>query len=268
MKSMKRVDGIGMSGAERDAAVGRILDAALPEPVSPISRLCEIARAVTPGMLVFGVEDCVFVAAISTLFVLVPAGWAAGRQEQVAVALFMAAPVFYVLVQALCTWKDVESETMAWRSTCRVTPCELDALRMLVFGAAAVVVCVPVAAFMWVASARVASFEWMLSVSCASLSVYAAMALALMRLFSRMWARRAGRGSRAGVALPIVAPPAVWLGGCAVFAMDPEFGNVVLGVPAVVFALVAVGAASLFVVQILQGLRVAPYDARPGSSPA
>ena len=50
--------------------------------------------------------------------------------------------------------------------------------------------------------------------------------------------------------------------------MDPEFGNVVLGVPAVVFALVAVGAASLFVVQILQGLRVAPYDGRPGSSPA
>ena len=80
--------------------------------------------------------------------------------------------------------------------------------------------------------------------------------------------KRQGRGSRAGVALPIVAPPAVWLGGCAAFAMDPEFGNVVLGVPAVVFALVAVGAASLFVVQILQGLRVAPYDARPGSSPA
>lgn len=268
MKSMKRMNGIGMSGAERDAAVGRILDAALPEPVSPLSRLCEIARAVTPGMLMFGVEDCVFVAAISTLFALLPARWAAGLSEQVAVALFIVAPVFYVLVQALCAWKDVESGTMAWRSACRVTPRELDALRMLAFGAAAVVVCVPIAAFMWVASARVASFEWMLSVSCASLSVYAAMALALMRLFSRMRVRRAGRGSRAGAALPIAAPPVVWLGGCAALAMDPEFGNVVLGVPAVVFALVAVGAASLFVVQILQGLRVAPYDGRPGSSPA
>ena len=65
----------------------------------------------------FGVEDCVLSAAISTC----SSGarrMAAGRQEQVAVALFMAAPVFYVLVQALCTWKDVESETMAWRSTC------------------------------------------------------------------------------------------------------------------------------------------------------
>lgn len=268
MKSMKRMNGIGMSGAERDAAVGRILDAALPEPVSPLSRLCEIARAVTPGMLVFGVEDCVFVAAISALFALLPAGWAAGLPEQVAVALFIVAPVFYVLVQALCAWKDVESGTMAWRSACRVTPRELDALRMLAFGAAAVVVCVPIAAFMWVASARVASFEWMLSVSCASLFVYAAMALALMRLFSRMRVRRAGRGSRAGAALPIAAPPVVWLGGCAALAMDSEFGNVVLGVPAVVFALVAVGAASLFVVQILQGLRVAPYDGRPGSSPA
>lgn len=268
MKSMKRMNGIGMSGAERDAAVGRILDAALPEPVSPLSRLCEIARAVTPGMLMFGVEDCVFVAAISALFALLPAGWAAGLPEQVAVALFIVAPVFYVLVQALCAWKDVESGTMAWRSACRVTPRELDALRMLAFGAAAVVVCVPIAAFMWVASARVASFEWMLSVSCASLSVYAAMALALMRLFSRMRVRRAGRGSRAGAALPIAAPPVVWLGGCAALAMDPEFGNVVLGVPAVVFALVAVGAASLFVVQILQGLRVTPYDGRPGSSPA
>lgn len=268
MKSMKRMNGIGMSGAERDAAVGRILDAALPEPVSPLSRLCEIARAVTPGMLMFGVEDCVFVAAISTLFALLPAGWAAGLSEQVAVALFIVAPVFYVLVQALCAWKDVESGTMAWRSACRVTPRELDALRMLAFGAAAVVVCVPIAAFMWVASACVASFEWMLSVSCASLSVYAAMALALMRLFSRMRVRRAGRGSRAGAALPIAAPPVVWLGGCAALAMDPEFGNVVLGVPAVVFALVAVGAASLFVVQILQGLRVAPYDGRPGGSPA
>lgn len=268
MKSMKRMNGIGMSGAERDAAVGRILDAALPEPVSPLSRLCEIARAVTPGMLMFGVEDCVFVAAISALFALLPAGWAAGLPEQVAVALFIVAPVFYVLVQALCAWKDVESGTMAWRSACRVTPRELDALRMLAFGAAAVVVCVPIAAFMWVASARVASFEWMLSVSCASLSVYAAMALALMRLFSRMRVRRAGRGSRVGAALPIAAPPVVWLGGCAALAMDPEFGNVVLGVPAVVFALVAVGAASLFVVQILQGLRVAPYDGRPGSSPA
>ena len=268
MKSMKRMNGIGMSGTERDAAVGRILDAALPEAVNPISRLGEIARAITPGMLVFGVEDCVFVAMVSALFALVPAGWAAGQQGQVAVALFMAAPVFYVLVQALCTWKDVESETMAWRSACRVTPRELDALRMLAFGAAAVVVCVPVAAFMWVVSARVVSFEWMLSVSCASLFVYAAMALALMRLFSRMRARCAGRGSRAGAALPIVAPPAVWLGGCAALAMAPEFGSVVLGVPAVVFALVAVGAASLFVVQILQGLRVAPYDARPVSSPA
>lgn len=268
MKSMKRMNGIGMSGAERDAAVGRILDAALPEPVSPLSRLCEIARAVTPGMLVFGVEDCVFVAAISALFALLPAGWAAGLPEQVAVALFIVAPVFYVLVQALCAWKDVESGTMAWRSACRVTPRELDALRMLAFGAAAVVVCVPIAAFMWVASARVASFEWMLSVSCASLSVYAAMALALMRLFSRMRVRRAGRGSRAGAALPIAAPPVVWLGGCAALAMDSEFGNVVLGVPAVVFALVAVGAASLFVVQILQGLRVAPYDGRPGGSSA
>ncbi len=268
MKSMKRMNGIGMSEAERDAAVGRILDAALPEPARPLSRLCEIARAVTPGMLVFGVEDCVFVATVSALFALVPAGWAAGLPEQVAVALFIVAPVFYVLVQALCTWKDVESGTMAWRSACRVTPRELDALRMLAFGAAAVVVCVPIAAFMWVASARVASFEWMLSVSCASLSVYAAMALALMRLFSRMRVRRAGRGSRAGVALPIVAPPAVWLGGCAALAMDPEFGNVVLSVPAVMFALVAVGAASLFVVQILQGLRVAPYNGRPGGSPA
>lgn len=259
---MRDMRSAGMSVAERDAAVASILDEALPARRSPIDRLREVARSVTPGMLVFGVEDCVFTAALSALLVLIPAAWAVRNPEQIAVALFAASPVFYALVQALCAWKDVESGTMAWRSACRVTPCELGALRMLAFGATAVAVCVPVAAFVWLASSRAASFGWMLSVACASLFTFASCALALMRALSRVRTGGEGWQRRLGFALPLATPMALWLAACAALASLPEFGRAVLGVPALVFACIALAAAVVFVAQVLRGVRLAVPSSR------
>lgn len=254
---MRDMGNAGMSVAERDAAVTRILEDALPARRNPIDRLREVARSITPGMLMFGVGDCVFTAALSALLVLAPAAWAAQDPEQIAVALFAASPVFYALVQALCTWKDVESGTMAWRSVCRVTPCEIGALRMLTFGAVAVAVCVPVAAFVWLASSRAASFGWMLSVACASLFTFASFTLALMRALSRVQVGGEGLPRRLGLALPLAAPMTLWLAACAAMASLPEFGRAVLGVPAVVFAGIALAAAAVFVAQVVRGVRLA-----------
>lgn len=245
--------------AERDAAIAAIVEAACPSRPRPLDALFAAVRACTPRMLLFGVEEGVFLAALVAVVGLVPAVWAAQQPERVAVAVFVVSPLFYASLQGLCAWRDIESGTLTWRLACRVTPAELGAVRMLVFGAASVAACVPTACVLWLVSVRAASLGWLMSVACASAMVYAAMSLSLLRLRSRAvtWMpvrallRFAGPSSAHTLDYAAIAlPPTVWTALSIVFASIPGAGTVALGVPAAVFTLVALGAAVVFVRQV------------------
>lgn len=252
-------DSCAPTDAERDAAIAAIVEAACPSRPRPLDALFAAVRACTPRMLLFGVEEGVFLAALVAVVGLVPAVWAAQQPERIAVAVFVVSPLFYASLQGLCAWRDIESGTLAWRLACRVTPAELGAVRMLAFGAASVAACVPTACALWLASVRVASLGWLMSVACASAMVYAAMSLSLLRLRSRAvtWMpvrallRFAGPSAAHMLDYAAIAlPPTAWTALSIVFASIPGAGTVALGVPAAVFTLVALGAAVVFVRQV------------------
>lgn len=245
--------------AERDAAIAAIVEAACPMRPRPLAALMAAARACTPRMLLFGVEESVFLAVLVAAVGLVPAAWAARQPEHVATTLFVVSPLLYASLQGLCAWRDVESGTLAWRMACRVTPAELGAVRMLAFGAVSVVGCVPAAFALWLVSARAASLTWLVSVACASAMVYAVMSLALLRRRSGALPARRTPLHSAGASgvhladqMPFIVPPVLWAVCATVLASIPGAGAAVLGVPAIAFALIACAAAAVFVRQLGQ----------------
>lgn len=68
----------------------------------------------------------------------------------------------------------------------------VNALRMLCFGAASVLVCVPANLLVWIMSGRLYSLSWMLSLSLSGLFLYGALSLFCLRLRGRRgrWPRR------------------------------------------------------------------------------
>lgn len=231
----------GPSCEERERAIESILEVALPAYETSHGRMRRNLAALSLRALFFGIEDCAILAAIIALAGALPMAFMA-EPEDSALAVFMLSPLFFATLQGLVAWKDRESGTITWRAACRMTPFELHAARMLVFGAMAILFTVPLAAAAWIASARMASFWWMLSLAAASLSIFGVFSLLLFRFSATGRAHGAAPGLIA-VLVPIVA----WMLLGMLLAVLPASAAVLLAVPAAVYFAVAAVATVLFV---------------------
>ena len=216
---------------EKDRAINAILDAGLSRPVGMWRQLGATARSLPLSALFFGVGDCLFLAAVLSSLCLVPTVLVAAQQGPLAPLLFLLSPVLYGVLQVLTLWKDGMSGTLEWKQTCRISCRVMTALRMLCFGGASVLVCVPVNVLLWILSGRELSLLWMLSLSFSSLFLYAALALMTQSL---------GRlGS-------LLAAPLIWLAVGVVLLAWEKGTALLLQVPAWIFFLLAAGGLAVF----------------------
>ena len=155
---------------ERRAAIRRIAEEGLAD-TAPAWRSLPLSA------LVFGVEDCL---ALLTL----PARLLA---EKLPLTLFLSAPLLYAAAHLLTMWKESQCGTLDWKRTCRLSLQTLTALRMGLFGGAAVLVCVPVDLLLWHFSGQAMPLGRALAVSFSSLFLHAALSL-ICREGRRGWA--------------------------------------------------------------------------------
>lgn len=207
------------TGEERQAAIRRIVELSGAEQRAR-------RRSIPLSVVFFGVEDCLFLPVLAVLLCLIP-GAAAARFSPMAPLLFLFSPALYAALHLLTAWKDTASGVAEWRRSCKLSACTLLALRMLVFGGLAVIVCVPANILLWLTSGRSWSLPWMLGLSFSSLFLYAALTLFCLRL-------------RRG----IIFPPAVW-GVIGLFLLVwKRGGELLLRVPVLIlFVLAAAGLA-------------------------
>ncbi|MCI9443782.1 MAG: hypothetical protein HFF69_03575 [Oscillospiraceae bacterium] len=227
------------SKAERDASIQAVLDQGL-SPTRPSWRNIPLS------VLVFGVEDCLFLA---SLLGLLPAAAAFIPAESLAdllaKLLFLSSPLLYIAACALTSWKESLSGTLDWKRTCRLPLQTLTALRMLLFGGASLLVCVPVNLLLWQASGHAIPLSRALAISFSSLFLHAALSLSCRRL-------------RWGMAVPAAA----WtLVGIALLAFEP-LGGLLPEVPTAVFCLMAGAGLSCCLTQERAMLR-APHKGGP-----
>lgn len=164
------------SKSERKASIQKILDKGLAARRSSW-------RDLPLSALVSGVEDCLFLA---VLLGLLPAlGYFIPQDtlaQEIPGVLFLTAPLLYAAAHILTMWKESQCGTLDWKRTCRLSLQTLTALRMGLFGGAAVLVCVPVDLLLWHACGGTLPLARMLGISFASLFLHAALSLAFRRL--------------------------------------------------------------------------------------
>lgn len=204
------------SQAEREASIQKILDSGL----APARFRW---RSLPLSALVFGVEDCLFLA---VLLGLLPAAgcfvYPAVLARELPGLLFLSAPLLYAAAHILTMWKEAQCGTLEWKRTCRLSLETLTALRMGLFGGAAVLVCIPVDLLLWRASSGMLSLVRMLGISFSSLFLYAVLTLTLCR---PRWG--------------LIAPAVVWAAlGALLLHYDP-WTDFLLEIPTAVFFLLA-----------------------------
>lgn len=170
---------------ERQKAIRRIVD------LSEVGQRAK-RRNVPLSVVLFGVEDCLFLTVLAALLCLIP-GAAVAHIVPLAPLLFLFSPALYAALYLMTTWKDAGSGIAEWRRTCKLSSWTLLALRMLVFGGLSVALCIPTNILLWLTSGRSCSLAWMLGVSFSSLFLYAALTLSCLKF-------------RGGMALP----PVTW----------------------------------------------------------
>lgn len=205
-----------LSKAERETSIQAILDKSLPS-----SRPCWWNLSLST--LVFGIEDCLFLAILLGLFPLAFAFTPAEiLAEQLAAILFFASPPLYVAAYALTMWKESLCGTLDWKRTCRLSLQTLMALRMLLFGGIALLVCVPVNLLLWQVSGHAIPLSRALAISFSSLFLHAALSLICQK-----WQR--------GIVVPIAA----WiLFGMATLVYQP-WNDLLPEIPTTIFFMLA-----------------------------
>ena len=163
--------------AEKNAAVSQILDAGLPARPGLLHALSETLQAVGFRTLFFGEADCLFLSALFLTLCLLPAAATAAQQGPVGPALFLLSPALYAALHLLTAWKEVQSGTLEWRQTCRISLRVITALRMLVFGGASVLLCVPANLLLWCLAGGKMPFSWMVALSVSGVCLYGVLSL-------------------------------------------------------------------------------------------
>ena len=128
---------------EKLRAISQILDAGLLRPVSLRRELWDILRVAGVHTLFCGVGDCLALAVLVWVLGLFPASFLASYTGGLAQVLLLMSPLLYAALSLLTTWKDVQTGIREWTWTFRISSRMVNALRMLCFGAASVLVCVP-----------------------------------------------------------------------------------------------------------------------------
>ena len=220
---------------EKNAAVAQILNAGLPARPGLWHTLTETAGVVGLRTLFFGAADCLFLSALFLLLCLLPTAAAAARQGPLGPALFLLSPALYAALHLLTAWKEAQSGILEWRQTCRVSLRAMTALRMLVFGGASVLVCVPANWLLWHLAGGEVSLPWMVALSVSSLCLYGVLSLYCLRL--------------RGIA-GLLTAPAVW----AVLGIVPLLWERAAGwlesVPTVLFCLLTAAALILYFMEL------------------
>lgn len=222
------------SDAERKQSISAILDASTIPEKRLWKRLASV-RGLPLSMLFFGVGDCLFLALLFALLCIIPASAAAAEQHAILPLLFLLSPALYAALHLLTRWKESMSGTLEWKQTCKLSFGSLTALRMLFFGGAATVLCVPQSALLWYIGGMEIPLLWMLSVSFASLFLYAAFSLALTR--RQTWTSA-------------VAAPAGWLCIGVILLCWEKASQFLLQVPAVVFIVISGAALAAIFIQL------------------
>ena len=232
---MKSVDIPMPTQQEKQRAISQILDAGLLRPVSLRRELWDILRVAGVHTLFCGVGDCLALAVLVWVLGLFPASFLASYTGGLAQVLLLMSPLLYAALSLLTTWKDVQTGIREWTWTFRISSRMVNALRMLCFGAASVLVCVPANLLVWIMSGRLYSLSWMLSLSLSGLFLYGALSLFCLRL----------RGA-AGT----LAAPAVWLAAGMVPILWPTAAEWLNTVPTVVFCLLCGAALALYLAEL------------------
>lgn len=168
--------------AEKNAAVAQILDAGLPARPGLLQGLAETLQMVGVRTLLFGEADCLFLSALFLVLCLLPAAATAAQQGPVGPVLFLLSPALYAALHLLTAWKEAQSGTLEWRQTCRVSLRTMTALRMLVFGGASVLLCVPANLLLWYLADGKMPFFWMVALSVSGVCLYGVLSLYCLRL--------------------------------------------------------------------------------------
>ncbi len=228
-------EGILPSEEEKNRAVMRILDTAMPQKKSIWRELYRTVNAVGLRMLFFGVGDCFFLAVLVLCVCLIPAAAVMVRTIYLASCLFMVSPAFYALAHFLTMWKEYQTRTLEWKQTWRISFQTIMALRMLVLGAVSVVGSILLCTVLWSLSGQAVSFVWMLSVAFSALFLYGGGSL----LCQRLWGMRA-----------VMLVPVVWI----VLSLIPvtwEPASIwLMQIPVYVFLLIAAAGGGVYFSQI------------------
>lgn len=221
--------------AEKNAAVAQILDAGLPARPGLWGMLTETFQMVGVRGLFFGEADCLFLSALFLVLCLLPAAATAAQQGPVGPVLFLLSPALYAALHLLTAWKEFQSGTWEWRQTCRVSLRTITALRMLVFGGASVLVCVPVNLLLWYLAGETVSLFWMVALSVSGVCLYGALSLYCLRL--------RGIGG-------LLTAPAIWAALGTVPLLWERAARWLSGVPAVLFCLLTAAALILYYMEL------------------
>lgn len=196
--------------------------------------LGETFRRVGWRGLFFGAEDCIFLSVLAAFLCLFPLLGAA-RQNGTGPAAFLFSPVLYGTLSFFTGWKEAQSGTLEWLQTCRVSCRAVTALRMMMFGSAAVMVSVPGSILLWELTGREQPLLWTIAISVSGICLYGLLALYCLRL-----------EGKAG----LVAAPAVWVVVAGLPMGWERAARAVYHIPGVVFCLIAALAAVFYLLEL------------------
>lgn len=222
---------------EKQQSIDFILNAALPMAAArcPARGLLALLQGVGLRGLLFGVEDCAFLALLLAgavwALLLVPTlqtGWVL-----CGVTVFLASPLLYAALHLLTLWKEVLAGVYEQKMVCRYTLRQMTALRMLAFGVASCLLFVPLGAALAAAGGAQAPLPRVLGLAFAGLFFYAAAELALSERLPVPWGWAAA--------------PAVWcvLGG-ALGAAGERAAGLLAAIPTAAFWLAAALCAAVY----------------------
>lgn len=221
--------------ADKQRAIAHILDTGLPRRLSLRRELLELLRTVGAPALFFGTWDCLALSLLIWALCLLPALLVASSIGMLASALFLFSPLLYAALFLLTGWKNLQTGIGEWIWTFRVSARMMAALRMLCFGGASVVICVPANILLWVLTGKEAPLGWMLSLSLASLFLYGALSLLCQRM--------------RGIA-GLLGAPVCWVLLGLVPLIWPRAAEWLAAIPTVVFCLLAAAGITLYLLEL------------------
>ena len=232
---------------ERDRSIAHIIAEGTPQPRRLATEMPNLFRTVGLRGLIFGIWDCAFLAFLASAVIWMGC-FAVASQEGVGVslALFVTAPAFWAAMHWLSLWKEWMGGTYELLMTMRCTIRQLTVLRMLVFGAVAVVLSTAVSGAVRMLIVGSPSMIRLCSLSFASLFLYAALCLLVEWRFPPRWGH--------------LIAPALWIVlGVSLLSLGARAAAFFDAVPLAAVTLVAAGSFVVYI-QLLRQIYFIPRE--------